>query len=350
MRRACALADEMIHAITNAYGFTIREATPLTGGFVNRSYRIETDTDTYFLRIHDLIQDTETVKQEHRLLDFLSEHQFIAPSVVRTASDETFITMDGTILSVYTWINGTPPNTITKEVVAQAAHALATYHHLVSTYTGDIPKWGLNIAQSPKETVEHALNGFVRIIFEDMPWEQSAYSIIERKTRHSAFERELLELKPFLSSIRDDIEDRYASIVLDDRVVVIHGDYWPNNLLFEDGVLVGIVDFDTARAGTTKFELMKGALEFSEFTISGIKTFMRAYLEVRSTTITVEEIDLYLRILSMWQIGQSIKQPILHGRRPRKAEIEAIRAHTSFLKTLAGFDAWNRGLKPHIIP
>ncbi len=44
---------------------------------------------------------------------------------------------------------------------------------------------------------------------------------------------------------------------------VIHGDWHPGNLLFNDHAVVAVIDFDNARVGTRAYDIASGALQFA---------------------------------------------------------------------------------------
>jgi len=64
--------------------------------------------------------------------------------------------------------------------------------------------------------------------------------------------------------------------------VLLHGDFWPGNLLWRDADLVGILDWEDAALGDPLSDVASAALELSyDAGIDGADAFVRAYKEVR---------------------------------------------------------------------
>ena len=62
------------------------------------------------------------------------------------------------------------------------------------------------------------------------------------------------------------------------RPVLLHGDYWPGNILWRDGRLVAVVDWEDAQLGDPLVDLGKSRLEVAWiFGMEAMRTFTRHY-------------------------------------------------------------------------
>lgn len=62
------------------------------------------------------------------------------------------------------------------------------------------------------------------------------------------------------------------------RAVLLHGDYWPGNVLWRDGRLVAVVDWEDAQVGDPLVDLGKSRLEVAWiFGMEAMRTFTRYY-------------------------------------------------------------------------
>jgi aminoglycoside phosphotransferase (APT) family kinase protein len=61
---------------------------------------------------------------------------------------------------------------------------------------------------------------------------------------------------------------------------LLHGDYWPGNVLWKDGALVGVIDWEEARRGDPLFDVSVGRLELAwAFGADAMQRFTDAYRE-----------------------------------------------------------------------
>lgn len=77
--------------------------------------------------------------------------------------------------------------------------------------------------------------------------------------------------------IRDVLEPAWP-LPQHNRSVLLHGDYWPGNILWKDGKLVGIIDWEDAQLGDPLADLANSRLEILwAFGIDAMRGFTRHY-------------------------------------------------------------------------
>lgn len=86
----------------------------------------------------------------------------------------------------------------------------------------------------------------------------------------------------------------------DNRGCLLHGDYWPGNLIWRDGVLVGIIDWEDAALGDPLADLANSRLEMLfAFGQMAMLEFTTAYVAYRPA--------LDLRRLPHWELMASLR-------------------------------------------
>jgi len=111
-----------------------------------------------------------------------------------------------------------------------------------------------------------------------------------------------------------------------------HGDFWPENILWREGAIVGVLDWEDAAWGDPLSDLACSRLEFRyRFDVEGMQTLTRAYQAERN--VDVER-------LAVWQIYVAAAAqcfmsewglPVRQERHMRKTALLAIREAGEFL-------------------
>lgn len=128
---------------------------------------------------------------------------------------------------------------------------------------------------------------------------------------------------PFLGDVRDDTTRmmgtrsgrasafRWAAAVLAalkaawpppqlNRSAILHGDYWPGNVLWRDGRLVGVVDWEDALFGDPLADLAVTRLEVGGFYgTAAMNTLTRQYLALRA--------ELDVSTLPLWDLRAAMR-------------------------------------------
>jgi aminoglycoside phosphotransferase (APT) family kinase protein len=111
--------------------------------------------------------------------------------------------------------------------------------------------------------------------------------------------------------------------------VVLHGDYWPGNVLWREGRLVGIIDWEEAAFGDPMADLANIRLEIVwHFGSAAMKTLTSEYLALRpaAETATLPLWDLRAALRACWFPLETLALPA--------EEIAAMRAaHREFAAT-----------------
>lgn len=94
--------------------------------------------------------------------------------------------------------------------------------------------------------------------------------------------------------LRSTLTDRGTSLHLNSPVV-IHGDYWPGNLLWNDGHLVAVIDWEDTKLGDPVADLACARIELlCEYGAQAVQSFTTAYVE-RAPHVSLQS-------LAIWEI------------------------------------------------
>ncbi len=230
----------------------------LHSGYVNLSYIIETVANNkkrkYFLRQYQGAKEKEIVF-EHSVITHLVKKRFdLVPGLILTRDGKTLIKRflsngEPVFFAVfaflsgedrYTWIN---PN-CNDEDLKQSAIVLAQYHNAIY----DLVPNGQRIEPKIIELLPTIVNTLVH------------YSEIAGATVFDTFFLE--NLQPLLEAIVDRIRAINHKEIEKLPKLVIHCDYHPGNLKFQNGEVTGLFDFDWAKIDLRCFDVALAIMYF----------------------------------------------------------------------------------------
>ncbi|MBN1976678.1 MAG: phosphotransferase [Anaerolineae bacterium] len=222
-------------------------AHPVEKGFVNENWRIETSLGAYFLkRYHPSLCHPEIVRAQHARIAHLKGAGFPAPIIMPTTDGDTLLALDGELCEIQTYIEGASYDHEQPAHFNEAARTLGRYHTCVE---GFAPPALQNLGELYSPAVLHA-----NLAALTDAWE------IER-------DPDLAQTARQLAAQADDLATRFAAHGALPRLV-IHGDYYADNLIFEHGRdsahrIVGVVDYDKARWQPRVVELAEALIYFA---------------------------------------------------------------------------------------
>lgn len=221
-------------------------AWPLTGGVSAQVTALEVErpdgrTHKMIVRRHgetDLKQNPHIARDEFKLLQIAQSRELAAPKPYY--HDESCALFPTPII-VIEYIDGdtefTPSDVNT--YVLQAAAQLAKIHSVGnSPDLAFLPRQGEGFGERP-ETLDSSLN--------------------EERIR--------------------DALDAISPLHQVNESVLLHGDFWPGNLLWKDGELVAVIDWEDARIGDPLSDLANGRLEMMmcSFGLDAMQAFTSQY-------------------------------------------------------------------------
>ncbi|HVO31069.1 MAG TPA: homoserine kinase [bacterium] len=192
-------------------------------GSVNTNYRLVTERGTFFVRL-DETRTREQVEHEADLVAFLAGKGFPTPEPLVDARGARVRELLGKPLQVYPWTKGEdyPAEEYDRAHLAEAGRALARLHHAAKEFPATLPnRFGL-VATSAR------------------------WARIRKKAKIPAGDRAEIDAAVAESS-REPAPPGPRGIV--------HGDWFADNLLFEEGRIVGVLDFEAAATDHLTFDV-----------------------------------------------------------------------------------------------
>ncbi len=235
-------------------------------GYANRNYGVKCSNGQIFVRFCDQ-QVIENIKQEILLMSVLKENNFkTAYPIQRT--DGGFISfLNDVPVVIYEFLQGELPE-LSEDVVSQIATAVGL----------------LSSIQAPGELIK-----------------KNAISLSDS--------REIIRSEAFRNTPYADVSENFVSLFnkLEDKLLVklpqgiVHGDVFPDNTLFDNNKLVGLIDFEEFAIDNLLFDV---GMTINGFCFDGVdlknellRAFIRNYNGIRK--LTEEEIK-YLPYYICW--------------------------------------------------
>lgn len=196
-----------------------RRVSPMPGGQANSSFRIETDRGTFILSVCDE-KEMEEVRTLTRVMAWLRDHGFPTTRPVATRSGKPVIQHDGKPVYVKAFIPGDLVRDLTRDMIREIGDAMARLHAVPPPpgLAGRFP-YGMEAFET-RPSLPHPFIGW------------------------------LADKKRFLDASLDVSMDKG----------LIHGDIFWDNLVFQNGRLAAILDFEEACLFFPLFDLGMAAV------------------------------------------------------------------------------------------
>lgn len=184
----------------------------------------------------------------HALVEHIRKKGLPVPALIKTCDEgTTLLELGNHVYELYAYVDGERCNDSLEETM-RAGETLARFHQAVADFSMD---W-----TPPATSYHHAPN--VRAGLNAIPTVTSGHDSV------AGHEAELL----YLTQALHEEYDRMAELVnragfASWPIAIIHGDWHPGNMLFRDGTVCAIVDFDAARHQPRIIDVAYGMLQFS---------------------------------------------------------------------------------------
>jgi homoserine kinase type II len=220
-------------AAGRAFGLDVRAVVPVPAGSVNSNYRLEVaEGDAFFARIYEE-QDRAGAEAESRLLDHLANHGVATPRPLPRV-DGTGFTAEtagpgaGELrpIALFPWRSGEIlcQSGVTAEVAGQVGAKLAEVHRASASFTEPRPgRFRIADLRVRLERVARADDPALRAMTPPI---------------HARLDRAEKARNPDLPR------------------GIIHGDLFRDNVLWENGTPVALLDFESACDGSWVYDLM----------------------------------------------------------------------------------------------
>jgi homoserine kinase type II len=220
----------------------LTEACRVKQGFMNDNWSVLTSRGRFFVkRRHPSYHHAELIRAQHELLEHLRDRGFPAPRLIKTLKEDNILELDSRWYEIQEFIAGTPYDPSRLAHLQQAAVTLGLYHRYVEDFERPVFRT-LGELYAPA-TAHRALTRLLTI-----SWLDTDLSLSDLVKRLAVEARDLATRLAHHGALAH---------------LVIHGDYYADNLIFEDDRIVGVVDYDRARWEARVAELAEALVYFA---------------------------------------------------------------------------------------
>lgn len=214
--------EALIDAVGTRFGCEIRRATPIERGDEASVWRAETGRGPMIVHVGAGWRSTEELAWTHRVIRYAAAHVPQALAPLAGTNGSTFFLHDGRPVTLFEFVDGYPLDPGDRALVDHSARLLSCIHSALADWS-DGPRppcrpggpGSADPADDPRELVDHEL---------DRWWAAMSGSL---------------------------------------AAGVLHGDYYPRNLLCRSRRVVAVIDWHEARIGPIAGEVAWAAWEIA---------------------------------------------------------------------------------------
>ncbi len=190
--------------------------------------------------------DIDRVIFSHTVQKKLGEHRFPVAGLVETVDGKTLVEKDGRIYELFNFINGHRFDK-SKQAAAESGRVLAHCHDLLREFSEE---------PAVKKTSFHQIETTKKVLSE--------LTGVLSEHEHASKLEGMDDTIAFISEIFDRAKFAADSVGFSSLPTsVVHGDWHPGNMLYRDGEIVAVIDFDSLRVAQRITDIANGALQFS---------------------------------------------------------------------------------------
>jgi len=223
------------------------------GGYANKNFEVDTGKGDYFFKI---VQEhsIENLRAEIQYTCHLASTGFPCPSPIKNKDGDSIFRCAGNSVVVLPFIKGKSHDTTTNERIAQLGRTLAQLHPIKCD------------TLQPRNT-----------------WWFAGFLDSALKLAKEHYEKDSL----------DHLEKKIAWLQqnqIDDLPqIIVHGDSWPGNAIFDGEQLVALIDWEETTIGYSIYVLaylaIHGALLNGKFEPGLFNTLIHAYENIRKLSV-----------------------------------------------------------------
>ena len=250
---------------------------------------ISCDRGTYLLKRRAKRKDNPyKVAFAHGVQNYLADHGFPVPRLIGTRyENNSMLQLNDNVYELFEYVHGDRYDRSPGKTLA-AGTTLAMYHELIAAYQSE---W-----EPPAGSYHNAKA--VRKGLDSVPSSLSSHDSVAGK------EAEVIGLVRRLAEAYDQAADSVDKADFHRwPKTITHGDWHPGNMLFQEGKVAAVLDFDAAKLSPRVTDIANGTLQFSivagsddpedwpdHFDESRAKRFLLGYGQ--EATISPEELQM----------------------------------------------------------
>jgi Ser/Thr protein kinase RdoA (MazF antagonist) len=181
----------------------------------------------------------------HAVQRRLAEHRFPVAGLIETIDGETLVEHEGRIYELFTFIRGKRFDK-SNPAAAESGRVLAHFHDILREFPNEPEvKHSFHLSLSFVQKMEGALESLSK---QESP-------------------EQLEGIEETISFLQSQYETAYKKVASVDfsslPTSIVHSDWHPGNMLYKDGEIIAVIDFDSLRVSPRITDIANGALQFS---------------------------------------------------------------------------------------
>ena len=188
----------------------------------------------------------DRVKFSHIIQKKLGEHRFPVAGLVETVDGNTLVENEGKIYELFHFINGHRFDK-SKPEAAESGRVLAHCHDTLREFSEEsaVKKTSFHQIETTKKTISELVD---------------VLSNFENKSNLKGMDETICYIEEQFEKAKFAADSVGFSSL---PTSVVHGDWHPGNMLYEDGEIVAVIDFDSLRVAQRITDIANGVLQFS---------------------------------------------------------------------------------------
>ena len=314
------LAEEV--AAAWALGGPVNVA-PATSGTQAQTWRVESGTGTYFLRVYRNTSDVRRVRYEHGILAQLAARplSFSVAAPIPAADGETVVAVGHALAALFPELEGERVDR------SSVAHARAC-----GVALGELHGALVEIDPGPAEWVRYGELERIHPGVPD-PWALPRELALDGPSRE--------QLATVLERLRERVPDLYARLPQQ----LCHSDYGPGNVLMRGEAVGAVLDFEFAAPDLRAIDVCTGWFWMAQRGAGGtvfdetvIGPVLEGYDASAVTPLTSDELRAMPDLARLIGVAS-----VIHREGRRRAGLDAEQAVLDRVKLLLRLDDWTRG-------
>lgn len=249
--------------ILDAFGCPRAPLRQLEGGVINANWLVEKPGGPIVVRRYTAARSIPAIRWEQALIGFAAERGWPVPTPIAVQGGSTLLEKDGHLWSASLFIEGDPGIEDSTALRRIYGRLLARFHRDLAGFGGEGQRPGFGKTWELDLMVEPAEAGTFNELVARFSREYPDLGAAVRRQRYRSL-RELSRLH------YPDLPEH-----------PIHGDFRPKNLLFKDGNLSAILDFDQARRDALVCDLAPLLMPFMPLDFRLSAALLEGYESVR---------------------------------------------------------------------
>ncbi len=253
-------------------------------GVVNHNWIIETSSGNYVLRILPKGKKLKDLMFELKYIDILSKEGFgyQLPYALKTKKGDEIIKSGENYIWLYRFIEGHVKNSFGEEELKEMGKMMANYHRILEKIS--LKNGAGKSKPYVKDLILKETEGFKKSIFNQ-----------KKNKEDIIYLKEIEKLLPILEKLDSS---KYGKL----KQYPIHRDLNPENVLWQDKKLIGIVDFENVSMNEPLIKDLSIVLQLGcakdggRLNVSKARHFIKEYIKFRR--ISVEELRLLPSIIT----------------------------------------------------